>query len=581
MNFRSRSYRLAGCCVLSITIVLLDGLTGFTQAPQAEHHFPTQPNPRITITSASTISIAPWGNNEVSITAEVSGATLQVDEVRITAEKSKLDITCEPSKPDRSIYLTLRVPAKATVDIKSNGNRVEIKEPVAPVTILASKELIQLGVPESCSLEMENAPRAVEHRQMASGYARIGLGKRSGTGPPFIKVTAPTAQVIVVRGYIPPVTPLTLVTSITPAMSFTRNPTLAATTIARRNSSMSRALRRSNPQLIRLLRDQPASVNSPDLEEGSLKLETHLVNLNVSATDNAGKAIPDLKQGDFSVYEDGVKQQISFFSPERAPFNLVLLIDLSGSMKDEIELIKETAIHFLDAIGAQDSIAVVTFTTDVTVVSHLTKDRDDLRESIEWMLAPAGGTAFYDALGYALVEEFRKVKRERNAVIAITDGEDNMLQEKLVEKLRPGYMRGRATGSFLTFEELLDGATESDALIYPIHLNPTPPQPIIPANIAPLALSQSPLLQVQSELTEIATKQLHSLADASGGRFYHANRIADLKGVFDQVAAELRTVYSMAYTPTNLNFDGRFRKIRVQVNKPDVAIHTRPGYYGR
>jgi len=74
---------------------------------------------------------------------------------------------------------------------------------------------------------------------------------------------------------------------------------------------------------------------------------------------------------------------------------------------------------------------------------------------------------------------------------------------------------------------------------------------------------------------------LQSPADASGGRFYHANRIEDLKGVFEQVGAELRTVYSMAYTPTNLNFDGRFRRIRVQVNRPDIGIRTRPGYYGR
>ena len=128
-------------------------------------------------------------------------------------------------------------------------------------------------------------------------------------------------------------------------------------------------------------------------------------------------------------------------------------------MKDEIELIKETALHFLDVISAQDNVAVVTFTTDVTVVSPLTKDRDDLRESIEYMLAPAGGTAFYDALGYALVETLRKVKGQRNAVIAITDGEDNTLQAKIMEKLRP--MRGPVAGSFLTFEELLDGAREA------------------------------------------------------------------------------------------------------------------------
>jgi len=136
-------------------------------------------------------------------------------------------------------------------------------------------------------------------------------------------------------------------------------------------------------------------------------------------------------------------------------------------------------------------------------------------------------------------------------------------------------------GSFLTFEELLDGATESDALIYPIHLNATPQVVSIQSNNTPPPRTQSPFLQIQSELTEIATKQLHSLADASGGRFYHANRIEDLKGVFEQVAAELRTVYSMAYTPTNRNYDGSFRKIRVQVNKPEVVIRTRPGYYGR
>jgi VWFA-related protein len=342
---------------------------------------------------------------------------------------------------------------------------------------------------------------------------------------------------------------------------------------------MSRALRRSNPQLVRPVRDQPAAANTPGGEEGELKLATHLVNLNVSATDKDGKAIAGLKQEDFSVFEDNVPQQITFFSPETSPFNLVLLIDLSGSMKDEIELIKETAIHFLDIIGAQDNVAVVTFTTDVTVVSHLTRDRDDLRESIDWMLAPSGGTAFYDALGYAVVEVLRKVKGQRNAVIAITDGEDNALQSKLLEKLvLPGA--GAVTGSFLSFEELLDGATESDALVYPIHLNPTlAAQPVIQLNPGSKAASRQQ--QIQPQLTQIATRQLRSLADATGGRFYHANRIGDLKGVFEQVAAELRTVYSMAYTPTNLKYDGSFRKIRIQAISADIVVRTRPGYYGR
>jgi len=576
MHFSMRSYRLVGCCIFSISIALLDALPGFTQAPQPERSFPTQDNPKVVISNASTISITSWDKNEVSIATEVSGSVVKAQEVIIKSESNKVDISCRPAKPERRISVTLRVPAKAVLEIKSHGNKVEVKEPTGLVSILAGKEYFHLNVPQTSSLDMRDAPQAVDYRQIGQGgWARIGIGKRQvgGTGPPFVKVTAETAQVTVAHGYF------SVAAATTPAP---KPLTIAATTIARRNSSMARALRRSNPQLIRPQRDQSATLNSADTEEGALKLETHLINLNVGATDKEGRAVPGLKQDDFSIYEDGVLQRISFFSPERAPFNLVLLIDLSGSMKDEIELIKETALHFLEVISAQDSVAVITFTTDVTVVSHLTKDRDDLRESIEYMLAPAGGTAFYDALGYALIEALRKVKGQRNAVIAITDGEDNLLQAKLMERLRPMISRGPIAGSFLTFEELLDGAREADALIYPIHLDPTPPQPIIiSGNRPPPTGAQSPVLQIQSELTGIAKEQLHSLADATGARFYHANRIGDLKGVFEQVAAELRTVYSMAYTTTNLNFDGRFRKIRVQVNKPDVVVRTRPGYFGR
>ena len=155
--------------------------------------------------------------------------------------------------------------------------------------------------------------------------------------------------------------------------------TIAATTIARRNSSMARALRKSSPQLIRPPRDKSNAESSPETaEEGdALKLRTHLINLNVSATDKEGRAIPGLTQGDFSIYEDGVLQRISFFSPERSPFNLVLLIDLSGSMKDEIELIKETALHFLDVISAQDNVVHVPDKSRDRDERHMTDEKND------------------------------------------------------------------------------------------------------------------------------------------------------------------------------------------------------------
>ena len=573
----ARFFKFNLAFVVSISIFLFDCVSGLTQVTSPPvNRFPTQNNPRITVYDADSITIFGWERNEVAVAAEVSGATISVNEVRIKPEKNKIEISCEPAKPDRKISLIVRAPGKAFIELKTQGHRIEIKEPAGRIEIIAAKDSIQLGVPDSASLDMTEAPNAMEHRQMSAGFARIGIGRRrTGSAAPYIKVTAAQAVVVATRGNIAPVTP---------PVQATKNPTFAATTIARRSSSMSRALNRSYPQLIRNRPEQPRPTSEGGPEEGSLKLETHLVNLNVSATDQSGKAVPDLKPEAFTVYEDGVKQQISFFSSEKTPFNLVLLIDLSGSMKDEIDLIKATALHFLDVISVQDSVAVVTFTTDVTVVSHLTKDREDLKEGIEWMLAPAGGTSFYDALGYTLVEEFRKVKRQRNAVIAITDGEDNSLQSSLLTRLRPG-MRMPVSGSFLTFEELLDGATESEALIYPIHLNPMEPQPLVSVNSSAANISliktQPSVRQIQGEMSEIATKQLRSLADASGARFYHANRLEDLNGVFEQVAAELRTVYSMAYTPTNLNYDGSFRKISVKVNKPDVVVRTRPGYYGR
>jgi VWFA-related protein len=465
------------------------------------------------------------------------------------------------------------------LDVRSYGHLIQVTEPADRIVIsFASKELIQLNIPESANLDMTEARNAIERRQLGPmGIGRIAVGgQRAGTGPPFVKVNASRAHVAVVRGTIEPVT---------------RTATLAAATIARRNSYMSEALRRSAPQLIRRdarVDQTPPPAASPGAGEGALKLETYLVNLNVNATDRSGKAVPGLKLEDFSVFEDGAVQQVSFFSPERSPFNLVLLIDLSGSVRDKIDLIRDTALHFLEVISPQDSVAIVTFTTDVTVISQLTKDRGDLRDSVDFMLPPAGGTSFYDALGYALVEVLRKVKGQRNAVITITDGEDNALQSQLVTAVRAigsGTIVTNTGGSFLTFDQLLEGATETDALIYPIHVDPVPTTPSNPSGVSALPAKVSSTSEARQAppltITEIAKKQLQSLADVSGGRFYHADRVEDLKGVFEQIAAELRTIYSIAYTPKNLDLNGRFRRVRVQVNRPDVGVRTRPGYYGR
>ncbi|HSB08183.1 MAG TPA: VWA domain-containing protein [Blastocatellia bacterium] len=565
MSIHHRFYCKAACLLVSGATILMVCPASFTQAPQGERSFPTQDNPKVVISNASTVAIQSWDKNAVSISAGVAAAPVKIEEVLITQEKDTLSVSCHPVEPNRRIMLTVQVPRKAVLEIKSDGNTVQVNEPAGRITVtLASKDLINLDAPGYTVISTSGVSfmKVTPKRVSRDDEDLRPYGNRSAV---IVKMTAPKAMVLAtLKSYEPAKKPLTL----------------AAQTIARRAGLMGEALRRTNPQLLRPQRDQTEPVSPTDSEEGALKLETHLINLNIGATDRTGRPIADLKPGDFNVYEDGVPQRISFFSPEQSPFNLVLLIDVSGSMKDDIELIKETAMHFLDVIRPQDSVGFVTFTTDVTVVSHLTKDRDDVRKNVERMLAPKGGTAFYDALGYSLVEILRKVRGQRNAVIAISDGEDNALLAQLTGSPRSVGVAPKA-GSFLTFDELLDGAKETDAIIYPIHLDPAPPQLAVQPNLRPPADTSARALEIQTATTQIAKKQLLMLAEASGGRFYHANRIEDLKGVFEQVAAELRTVYSMAYTTTNLKFDGRFRRILVQANRPDVVIRTRPGYYGR
>ena len=574
MRLAPNVYRSCSIILLT-TLFLTNPQFGHSQSSAREWNFPNQHNPLIAIWNAFSVTIISWDKDEVSIKAEALSSVIKLDDVAIKRDNHRLQVSCAPAKQGRRIFLTLHVPAKSVLDISSDRSAVRITEPVERVDF-TFKTFVQLKVPRTAELDMKEAPKAVARRQQPQGlFEQFEIGNsRLGTGPPYVKVAAAKSLVSATIGGIEPLP---------------RQATFAATTIARRGGLMGQALRKSLPQLIQSgARLEAIPATNATNEDGAVKLETYLVNLNVSAIDKTGKAIPGLTKNDFIVEEDGVPQKISFFSPQQSPFNLVLLIDLSGSMRDEIDLIKETATHFLNVISPLDSVAVVTFSTDVTVISILTKDHEELRDSIQSMMAPVGGTAFYDAIGFTLVETLRTVKGQRNAVIAITDGEDNALQSLLA------FQSGRASiaaGSFLSFDELQDGVKESDALIYPIHLNPSEPPPsnIVTMNGSPTL--PAPQVQIQtnvdtrklstSTLTDIAMKQLHGLADASGGTFYHANRIEDLKGVFEKIAAELRTIYSIAYSPTNSNFDGGFRRIRVRVDNPDTVVRTRPGYFSR
>ncbi|HWP42528.1 MAG TPA: VWA domain-containing protein, partial [Blastocatellia bacterium] len=298
----------------------------------------------------------------------------------------------------------------------------------------------------------------------------------------------------------------------------------------------------------------PAQVeNSGD---DTIVLNSSLVSLNVSVTNRSGKSLSDLSKEDFEVYDKGERQQIEFFAPSSAPFNLVLVLDLSGSIKDKLNVVRSAALKFLDVIGPQDKVAVLTFTDQVRVVSSLSSNRDLVRKRVKSIGEAGGGTAFYEAMWFAIADTLRGTQGQRNAVVVMTDGVDSSL-----DRYDPLPTR-------VTYDQLARRLEESDVLVFPIYLD---------TEFDEVFRGQ----RSSSESYAIARMQLERLADLTGGQAFKAERVEDLSGVYKQVAAALRTVYSVGYYPTNNERDGSFHRVRVVVNRDGAAVRTRRGYYAR
>jgi Ca-activated chloride channel family protein len=314
--------------------------------------------------------------------------------------------------------------------------------------------------------------------------------------------------------------------------------------------------------------DEPPPMPSPlplaqQTPEGleTVRVDTELVDLNVSVFSRSLQRVPvELQQKDFRVMENGVEQEIAFFASAATPFDLVLLLDLSGSTSDKLDLVRKSARRFVEAARPTDRISVVTFTNVPTVVSPLTLDRAELIKRIKKIRRPEGGTNFWDALRFVLESGFEKNAdgQRRKAVVVMTDGVDNALPDV------PG------DGSMTSYPELLKIVRETDAIVLPIYLDTEVDM-----------IRDYRWHDVQTTYA-IARRQLAQLATESGSLLYSARKMEDLKGVYEQVIRDLGTVYSIGYSPTNRQHDGSWRAINVQlVNRPDLAARTRRGYFAK
>lgn len=277
---------------------------------------------------------------------------------------------------------------------------------------------------------------------------------------------------------------------------------------------------------------------------------TSLARVQARVTDRTGRAVTGLTAKDFTVTEGGVERAVREVTPTTAPFNLVLLLDVSGSVEERIDFIRKAALAFLSTAGPQDRIAIVSFRDDVQLVSEFTNDRGVLTERIKDIQA-GGATSLYDALGYSLVHVLRPLRGERTGVVVLSDGDDNR--------------------SFLSFPVIVDAVYETGAIIYPLYV----PSGLIPSSSAPAASATlDPTRTRFLTLTSRAEEEGARLAEVSGGKYYPITRLEQLQRAYDDVAGQLRTAYTITYeTDAAARADSR---VRVKVSREGASVRLSP-----
>jgi Ca-activated chloride channel family protein len=269
-----------------------------------------------------------------------------------------------------------------------------------------------------------------------------------------------------------------------------------------------------------------------------------LIRLSLSVTDGRKRLVPGLSEGDFAIFEDGVRQDVSYFTRDPVPLSVALLIDCSASMTEKLPVAQEAASRFVAALRPEDLGQVVQFNDRVTVLQDFTESHAALDKAIRSTQA-AGTTVLYTALYVSLKQLARQANPDaprRRAIVLLTDGED--------------------TASVVADEQVLELARQTDVGIYIISLRTDRP------------------LERQGQAFGEASHFVASLARDTGGEVYVPSALSELNSVYGRVADELRSQYTLGYVSSNVRRDGKWRRIVVRTPiHADLQVRHRVGYY--
>jgi VWFA-related protein len=486
------------------------------------------------------VTIEMWNEKQVSVTATMEGKTPARSPVVIQRTEKLLTISVasqageEPARVD----LSLRLPQRSRVEIVTTSGEINVRGLPAALAVQTASGDIRAQLPASTDADLTaesvsgpvsstlvpaTTTNTSEHRLQA----RIGAGGR----PVTLRSISGRIQI----------TPADEAQNTPPVDGARRPPTLNGT-----DNSKPGAGTPADPS------SRPQEVDPDDV----IRVDTELVMLNVSVVDRGtSRGLAGLTQGDFKLYEDGVEQQIAHFDASGAPFNLVLLIDLSGSTHEMVEVIRAAALRFVDATRPADSIAIVTFAGTTNLISPLTNDRELLHQRLAAVDTLPGDTKLYDSTAFAMKEALKGSKStRRTAVIVMSDGLDGTLPS----------VKGDGSVT-ISYKELLDQIREFDGVLYSIWVN-TEYESLSPEDTQP-------------EDFDAGHDRMNEMADAGGGMFYEVESLDDLAGAYERVVADLGTVYSLGYRPSNKLRDGKWRAIRVAIARPNAVARGKRGYF--
>lgn len=523
--------RVFGALLLPVLFVCFTSRAFGSNADGIQIEFPENGQLRIE-NSFGSVAAESWQQKYILVSTS-QGAVVSRRTSVVIENKNQvfvIRVVRRPGAPDGPIDLTIKVPATSRLEVATGGGRVTLRGVPSAATVksVAGDISVEFWEPANVDISAQSVRGIVKSElpRLFSDNSHV-LQARLGTGAQTLKVNSETGNIALSLN-TPEFGP-----SGAPDYLNNQTPTRAAGTPA-------------------------PTLDAQEISEGDvIRVDSQLVTLNMSVIDrNTNRGVVGLNQSDFRLFENGTEQQILQFDSSSAPFDLLLVIDLSGSTRDKVKLIRAAALRFVEAARPYDRIGVLTFAGQASVVSNLTLDRQLLRERIRAMDTAPGDTKLYDAMDSALSQSLQGSKnRRRTAIILMSDGLDNSI---------PGV---QGDGSLkLSYKDLLNHIGEFDGVLYTLWLN-TEYESLSP-------------LDTQPEAFDAAYERMKEMADIGGGIFYEVERLEDLSGAYERVVADLGTVYSLAYRPSDKTRDGKWRAIRVNVMaRPSAVARGKRGYY--